>query len=78
MVEQQMFTQKVQPSPSKLDKKRKVPVRHVQGRGASMKKNGGRRGDVKTDTLKKRLDEFPTHFLKVIGDQLFCETSSKM
>jgi hypothetical protein len=32
------------------------------------KKNGGRRGDVKPDTLKKRLDEFPTHLLKIVGD----------
>jgi hypothetical protein len=59
--EQQTFTQKFKPSPSKVDEQSKVPVRHVQGRGASpaMKKNGGRRGDVKTDALTKR----PTNFL---------------
>jgi hypothetical protein len=46
-------------------------------RGASIKKNGGRRGDVKPDTLKKCLDEFPTHFLKIIGGHLLCESCSR-
>jgi hypothetical protein len=54
--EQQMFTQKFKPSLSKADKKRKIPIRHIEGRGAFIKKNGGRRGNVKPGTLKKHLD----------------------
>lgn len=74
---QHTFTQKFKPPPSKVDKPRKLQVRNVTGRGASMKKNGARKGDVKPDTLKKRLEEFPTHFLKIMGGQLFCEACSR-
>ena len=32
-----------------MDKTRKIPLRHVEGRGTTKKKNRGRRGDVKPD-----------------------------
>ena len=57
-INQQTFTEKFKSPPSKVDKTRKIVLRHVQGRRVSMKKNGGRRGDTKSDTLKKSLDEF--------------------
>ena len=39
-----------------------------------MSKEGVRpRGDVKSDTLKKSLDEFPAHFLKIVGDRQMVE-----
>ena len=75
--EQESFVQKFKAAPSKMDKKRHVPLRHVKGRGSSKHKNGGRRGDVKPGTLSKRLTEFPTHFLKITADQLFCEACSR-
>ena len=57
--EQQTFTQKFKTPPSKVDKTRKITQRQVQYRGVSMKKNGRRRGDVKSDTLKKRRISYP-------------------
>ena len=78
--EQQTFTQKFKSPPSKVDKTRKLMIglRHVNVRGVSMKKNGGRRGDVHPDTLKKSLDEFPDHFLKIVGGRVFCEVCNRI
>ena len=57
---------------SKIDKTRKINLRHVSGRGGSMKKQGARKNDVKPDTLKKRLLDFPGQFFQVQGRQLYC------
>ena len=70
--EQETFVQKFKAAPSKVDKLRKLAVRHFDGRGSSKHKNGARRADVKPATLTKRLKEFPTHFLKITVGQLFC------
>ena len=45
-------------------------------RDVSMKKQGARKHDVKTDTLKKRLLDFPGQFLLVQGDRLYCGACS--
>ena len=39
-----------------------------------MKKQGARKRDVKPDTLKKCLLDFPDQFLLVQGDQVYCGT----
>jgi len=75
--EQQTFVQNFKAAPSKVDKPRKLALRHVEGRGSSKHKNGARRADVKPETLTKRLNEFPTHFLKITAGQQFCETCSR-
>jgi hypothetical protein len=75
--EQQTFVQNFKAAPSKVDKPRKLALRHVEGRGSSKHKNGARRADVKPETLTIRLNEFPTHFLKITACQLFCEACSR-
>jgi len=55
--EQEKFAKQFHPAASKIDRPRKIPTRHVTGRGASMKKQGTRRHDVKPGTLQKRSDE---------------------
>jgi hypothetical protein len=59
--EQQTFTQKFKPPPSKVDKTSKIALRHFQGRGTSMEKNGDRRGDVTSQVrhIEEVSDEFP-------------------
>ena len=63
--EEEKFAKQFQPAASKMDKPRKIALRHVSGRGVSMKKQGARKHDVKSDTLKKRLLDFPDQFLEV-------------
>ena len=70
--EQEKFAKQFHPAASKIDRPRKIPTRHVTGRGASMKKQGTRRYDVKPGTLEKRLLNFPDQFLEAQGGQLFC------
>jgi hypothetical protein len=70
--EQQKFAKQFHASASKIDQPRKMPTRHVTGRGVSIKKQGTRRHDVKPDTLHKRLLNFPDQFLQAQGGQLFC------
>jgi len=70
--EEQAFAKKFQPAASKIDKARKIDLRHVSGRGASGKKKGATKHDVKPETLKKRLLDFPDQFLQVQGGQLYC------
>ena len=57
---------------SKFDKARKVALRHVSGRGVSFKKQGARKHDVKSKTLKKRLMDFSDQFLQVQRGHLYC------
>jgi flagellum-specific peptidoglycan hydrolase FlgJ len=57
--EQEKFAKQFHPAASKIDQPRKILTRHVTGRGASMKKQGARRHDVKPGTLQKRLLNFP-------------------
>jgi hypothetical protein len=61
------FVKKFQPTASKTDKTRKVLLRHVSGRGAS----GGRKHDVKPETLKTCLLQFADQFLQVQGGHLY-------
>jgi hypothetical protein len=75
--EQETFVQKFKAAPSKVDKLRKLAVRHVDGRGSSKHKNGARRADVKPETLTKCLNDFPAQFLKITAGQLFCEACSR-
>ena len=63
--EEETFVKQFQPVASKRDKPRKIALRHVSDRGVSMKKQGARKHDVKPDTLKKRLLDFPDQFLLV-------------
>ena len=70
--EEEKFTEQFQHAASKMDKPRKIALRHVSDRGVSMKKQGARKHDVKPDTLKKRLLDFPDQFLLVQGGQLYC------
>jgi hypothetical protein len=58
--EQEKFAKQFHPVVSKIDQPRKIPTRHVTGRGVSMKKQGVRRYDVKPGTLQKRLLNFPS------------------
>jgi hypothetical protein len=74
--QEQTLVQKFKPPPSKVDKTRTIVLRHVEDRGESKKKNRGWRGDVKPDTLKKILDEFPTDFLKIMTHLSVSLTSS--
>ena len=60
--EEENFAKQFQPVASKMDKPRKIALRHVSDRGVSMKKQGARKHDVKSDTLKKRLLDFPDQF----------------
>jgi hypothetical protein len=60
--EQEKFAKQFHPAASKIDRPRKIPTRHVTGRGASVKKQGTRRHDVKPGTLQKRLLNFPDQF----------------
>ena len=66
------FTKKFRPAASKIDKERKIHLRHVKGRGSSIKKQGARKHDVKPETMNKRLVDFPNELLQVIGGQLYC------
>jgi len=75
--EQQTFVQNFKAAPSKVDKPRKLALRHVEGRGSSKHKNGARRADVKPETLTKRLNDFPDQFLKITVGQIFCESYSR-
>jgi hypothetical protein len=70
--EEERFTAKFRPAASKIEKARKITLRHVSGRGSSMKKQGTRKHDVKPDTLKQRLLDFPDQFFQVQGGQLYC------
>jgi hypothetical protein len=70
--EQHKFAKQFHPAASKIDQPRKIHTRHVTGRGASIKKQGTRRHDVKPGTLHKRLLNFPDQFLQAQGGQLFC------
>ena len=56
--EQERFAKQFHPAVSKIDRTRKITVRHVSGRGSSTKKQGARQHDVKPDTLKKRVLQF--------------------
>ena len=62
--EEERFVIKFQTPVSKIDQLSQV-VLHVSGRGVSMKKQKKRKHDVKTDTLKKSLLDFPDQFLEV-------------
>ncbi len=73
--EQEKFAKQFHPAVSKIEQERKISTRHVSGRGASIKKQGTRRHDVKPDTLQKRLLNFPDQFLQAEGGQLFCAAS---
>jgi hypothetical protein len=57
--EREKFAKQFHPAASKIDQTRKIPTRHVSGRGASIKKQGARRHDVKPGTLQKLLLNFP-------------------
>ena len=46
-VEEENFAKKFHPAASKIDKERKIPLRHVSGSGSSIKKQGARKHDVK-------------------------------
>jgi hypothetical protein len=56
--EQERFAKQFHPDVSKIDRTRKITVRHVSDRGSSTKKQGARQHDVKPDTLKKRVLQF--------------------
>ena len=56
--EQERFAKQFHPAASKIDRTRKITVRHVSGRGSSTKKQGARQHDVKPDTLKKCVLQF--------------------
>ena len=75
---QEAFAQQFKPAASKIDKTRKINLRHVSGRGGSMKKQGARKHDVKPDTLKKRLLDFPGQFFQVQGGQLIVGHAARM
>ena len=70
--EQEKFAKQFHPAASKIDKTRKIPSRHVSGRGPSTKKQGSRQHDVKPETLKKRVLQFPDQFLQAEGGQMHC------
>jgi len=70
--EEENCAKKFRPAASKIDKERKIPLRHVSGRGSSIKKQGARKHDVKPETMKQRLMDFPNQFLQVLGGQLYC------
>jgi hypothetical protein len=53
--EEENFAKKFRPSVSKIDKERKIPLRHVSGRGSFIKKQGARKHDVNPETMKQRL-----------------------
>ena len=63
--EEEKFAEQFQPAVSKIDKARKTTLRRDSGMGASLKKQGGRKHDVKPETLKNRLLDFPDQFLQV-------------
>jgi hypothetical protein len=65
--EEETFAKKFQPPASKIEKTRKIDLRHVSGWGASLKKQGARRHDVEPETTKQRLLDFPNQFLQVQG-----------
>ena len=48
--EQERFAKQFHPDVSKIDRTRKITVRHVSGRGSSTRKQGSRLHDVKPDT----------------------------
>ena len=56
--EQERFAKQFHPPASKIDRMRKITIRHVAGRGSSTKKQGTRHHDVKPDTLKNRVLQF--------------------
>ena len=56
--EQERFAKQFHPDASKIDRTRKITVRHVSGRGSSTKKQVARQHDVKPDTLKNRMLQF--------------------
>ena len=64
--EQERFAKQFLPAASKVVRTRTISVRHVSGRGSSTRKQGARLHDVKPDTLKKRVLEFPDQFLQVL------------
>ena len=74
--EQERFANQFLPAASKVVRTRKISERHVSGRGSSTRKQGARLHDVKPDTLKKRVLEFPDQFLQVQGGHLYCVVCS--
>ncbi len=56
--EQERFAKHFRPAVSKIERTRKITVRHVSDRGTSSKKQGARQHDVKPDTLTKRVLQF--------------------
>ena len=72
--EEENFAKQFRPAASKIDKERKITLRHVSGRGSSIKKQGTRKHDVKPQTMKQSLMDFSNQFLQVLGGQLYCGT----
>ena len=62
---QQMFTQ-FKAFYFESGQKAQNTITSYRRQGCSMKKNRGRRGHVKPDTLKRSLDEFSTHFFVTV------------
>ena len=75
--DEKIFAKNFHPAASKIDKERKIPLRHVTGRGSSVKKQGARKHDVKPETMKQRVMEFPNELLQVSGGQLYCVACSR-
>ena len=50
--DEKIFAKKFLPAASKIDKERKKALRHVTGRGSSVKRQGARKHDVKPETMK--------------------------
>ena len=48
-------------------------VRNADGRGTSTKKQGARLNDVKPETMKRRLEDFPDETLIISGGQIWCK-----
>ena len=51
--EQERFAKQFHPPASKIDRKRKITVRHVAGRGSSTKKQGARQHDVNPEHIEE-------------------------
>ena len=65
------FIQRFRPSGAACARKRKKPAPPAGARPSKMKQ-GSRRNDVSTATLRKRPSEFPNEGLEVRSGQLFC------
>jgi hypothetical protein len=64
--EEQKFAKQFHPAASKIDQPRKIPTRHVTGRGASIKKQGTRRHDVNPSNSHGFRNHLKCHLLKSI------------